>query len=136
MKPERKYRLETASNNYWEGGGVSVLRRVNLHPHLPPRFTQLSWLFGSHGGFLAHQTFTLIFHNLVVRLAWMSSFTDNNLNQCKVCDEARMRARQLRRVKTPGDPLGVSNTTEMKTTSWTPNGPRNRQESFPKQQNR
>ena len=31
-----------------------VLRCANIHPHLPPRFTQLSWLFGLHGGFLAH----------------------------------------------------------------------------------
>ena len=46
MKPQRKYRLGTVSNNYWgEGGGVKpVLRGANLHPHLPLRFTQFSWL--------------------------------------------------------------------------------------------
>ena len=46
MKPQRKYRLGTASNNYW--GFKPILRGPNLHPHLPLRFTQFSWLFGSH----------------------------------------------------------------------------------------
>ena len=54
-KRQRKNRLGTASNNYWGGGFKPVLRGPNLHPHLPPRFTQFSWLFGSHGGLLAHQ---------------------------------------------------------------------------------
>ena len=58
MKSQRKYRLGTVSNNSWGwrgGGGLEpVLRRANLHAHLP-RFTQFTWLFGSHGGLLAHQ---------------------------------------------------------------------------------
>ena len=39
------------------GGGGGALNRFYgaLHSHLPPRFTQFSWLFGSHGGLLAHQ---------------------------------------------------------------------------------
>ena len=53
MKPQRKYRLGTASNNNW--GFKPVLRGPNLHPYLPLRFTQLSWLFGLHGGILAPQ---------------------------------------------------------------------------------
>ena len=27
MKPQRKYRIETASNNYWGGGGMGDLNR-------------------------------------------------------------------------------------------------------------
>ena len=42
MKPQRKYRLGTTSNNYW--GLKPVLRGPNLHPHLPLQFTQFSWL--------------------------------------------------------------------------------------------
>ena len=41
MKPQRKFCLGTASNNYW--GSVPVLRCTNLHPHLSPRFTQFGW---------------------------------------------------------------------------------------------
>ena len=45
MKTQRKCRIGTASNNYW--AFKPVLRRANLHYHLPPRFTQFSWLFGA-----------------------------------------------------------------------------------------
>ena len=40
------------------GGGVGVkpvLLVPDHHPYLSPRFTQFSWLFGLHGGLLAHQ---------------------------------------------------------------------------------
>ena len=69
----QKYHLRTASNSKCRGGGGGVgvewgggggefgwsggmgLRCTNLHPHLPLRFSQFSWLFGSHGGPLAHK---------------------------------------------------------------------------------
>ena len=53
MKPQQRYSLGTTSNNY--RGLTPVLRRLNLHPHLPPRFTQFSWLVGTREGLLAHQ---------------------------------------------------------------------------------
>ena len=101
MNPQRKYRLGMASNNYWGWGGGGrgvkpVLRGPNLHPHLPLLFIQFSWLFGSHGGLLAHQCF----------------IKGNNENQCNDRDEAKIRTRQLQRVETPGAPMGVSNITE------------------------
>ena len=105
MKPQRKYRHRTASNNKW--GFIPVLLVPNLHPNLPPRFTHFSWLFGSHGGPLAYQCVV----------------TGNNYSQWKDCDEARIRFRELQRVETHGDPWGFSNTSETwkqkKTTSWT-----------------
>ena len=106
MKPQRKNRPGTASNNYCGGGGgfKLVLRRINPHPHPPPRFTQFSWLFGSHGGLLAHQCVV----------------TTIKINEKTVME------RQLQRVETPGNPLGISNTTETlqqkKATSWNPMG--------------
>ena len=61
--PQHKETNKTATKvSLWraiiggEGGGLNpVLLCANLHPHLPPRFTQLSWLFGSLGGLLAYK---------------------------------------------------------------------------------
>ena len=38
------------------GGGLKpVLWCTNLHPHLPPQFTQFNRVFGLHGCLLAHK---------------------------------------------------------------------------------
>ena len=67
----------------WGGGdGVKpVLLIPNLHPHLPPRFIQLSWLFASHGGLIAHKC-------VVTATIKVSEKTG----------KARVRIRQLQRV--------------------------------------
>ena len=88
-----------ASNNYLGEGERDGVKQVlivpNVQSHLPPRFTQFSWLFGLHGGLLAHQ----------------SAVTGKTI-QSKYCDEARIMTRQLQRVESPTNPLSVSNITE------------------------
>lgn len=53
MTLQRNYRVIITGRGRM--GIKANLRGPNLIPNLPPRFTQLSWLFGSHGGLLAYQ---------------------------------------------------------------------------------
>ena len=107
MKQQWKYRLWSASNNNW--WFKTFLRCTILHPHLPPRFTQLSWLFGSHGSFVANKCVVIC----------------NTETQWKDCDEARIRTRQLQRVETleiPRPQHDHWNTGAKEDQSWTPMG--------------
>ena len=91
------------------GGFNPVLRALNLHPHLPLRFTQFSWLFGSHGGLLAHQCVITAQLKSMKRPPWSK---DENSTVTTRWDTWRS--------------MSVSNTTETpeqkKTTSWTSMG--------------
>ena len=81
---------------------------------------------------------------LAIRLAWRSPSSSmcrhgQQLKHYEDGDDARRRTQQLQRVETPGDPLGVSNTTDTleqkKTTSWIPLGQQRDKCSAPNQPN-
>ena len=96
---------------------------------VPPCAGQKQAWGGGLNRFDRNLTFPLIFrrglHNLVGCSA-PKAINMSSREQLKYCGEARIMTRQLQRVEIPGDPWGVSNTTETleqkKTTSWTPMG--------------